>query len=123
VPAREGSRVRRRGLGRGEGDRAARADHDAHGRPGRAGPPDLALVQAYPYLRLFGTVQLGVEALIQARVAARVIAEKGSTPHLAGKAANLRFYVRNLLPGATALAKAIQASDDSCLDPALFTEA
>jgi alkylation response protein AidB-like acyl-CoA dehydrogenase len=93
------------------------------GSLGAQGRLDLALVQAYPYLRLFGTVQLGVEALIQARVAARVIAEKGSTPHLAGKAANLKFYVRNLLPGATALAKAIQASDDSCLDPALFSEA
>jgi alkylation response protein AidB-like acyl-CoA dehydrogenase len=88
---------------------------------GAQGRLDLALVQAYPYLRMFGTVQLGVEALIQARVAARVIAASGSTPHLAGKALNLKFYVRNLLPAATALAKSIQGSDDSCLDPSLFS--
>lgn len=37
-----------------------------------------------------------------------------------GKIANARFYCKNILPHATALAKIIQASDESALDPALF---
>ena len=69
---------------------------------------------------LFGTIHLALEALQQARVAKRVIAERGETPHLKGKALNLRFFVANLLPQSIALAKAIQSSDDSCLDESLF---
>jgi len=87
---------------------------------GAQGRLDLALAQAYPYLKLFGTIVLAVEALVQARVAARVIAERGETPHLVGKALNLKFYVRNLLPMAVAYAKAVQTSDDSALDKRLF---
>jgi hypothetical protein len=37
-----------------------------------------------------------------------------------GKLANLRFYTRNLLPKATALGKAIQNGDESCLEDGLF---
>jgi len=81
---------------------------------------DGALTNAYPFLQMFGNIHLAVEALQQARVAKRVIAERGETPHLKGKALNLKFYVANLLPQSVALAKAIQASDDSCLDESLF---
>jgi hypothetical protein len=37
-----------------------------------------------------------------------------------GKVANARFYAKNILPRATALAKIIQAGDDSCLEEGLF---
>ena len=79
-----------------------------------------AMLQATPFLRMFGIVQLGMEALQQARCAAEVIAARGETPHLLGKALNLRFYVHNLLPTAVAIGKGIQSGDDSCLDPVLF---
>ncbi len=82
-----------------------------------SGKLDAALVMATPFLNLFGTVQLGLECLDQAAVAKRVITERGPTPHLEGKAHNLRFYVRNLLPHATALAKIIQSGDDTCMAP------
>jgi hypothetical protein len=79
-----------------------------------------ALVNAYPFLQMFGTIHLAVEALQQARIAKRVIAERGETPHLKGKALNLKFFVANLLPQAIAQSKAIQAGDVSCLDESLF---
>ncbi len=81
---------------------------------------DGALTNAYPFLEMFGTIHLALEALQQARVAARVIAERGETPHLKGKALNLKFFVANLLPMSIAQGKAIQASDVSCLDESLF---
>jgi alkylation response protein AidB-like acyl-CoA dehydrogenase len=81
---------------------------------------DVALTHAYPYLKMFGTVQLAIEAITQARIARKLIAERGETPHLVGKELNLRFYVHNILPQAVAYAKAIQSSDDAALDPRLF---
>jgi len=80
-----------------------------------------AMLQATPFLRMFGTVQLALECLQQATVAQRVISERGSSQHLAGKALNLRFYVHNILPQAIALGKAIRSNDDSCLDEVLFS--
>jgi hypothetical protein len=77
----------------------------------------VALLQATPFLKMFGTVQLALEALDQAVVAKRIAAERGDTPHLRGKARNLRWYVRNVLPFAVAYAKVVQASDDTALDP------
>ncbi len=79
-----------------------------------------ALLQATPFLKMFGTVQLALEALDQAVVAKRIIAERGETPHLRGKALNLKWYVRNVLPIATAYGKIIQGADETALDPGLF---
>lgn len=84
---------------------------------------DAAMVQAVPFLRTFGTIALAVEAVVQARVAQRLIAERGETELLVGKLLNLRFYVRNILPSAVATAKAIQTADETCLDPRLFQSA
>jgi hypothetical protein len=78
------------------------------------------MLQAAPFLDQFGYVAIAVEALSQAVVAKRVIAERGSTPHLAAKAANLAFVVAHLLPRATALGKVVTSGDESCLDPELF---
>ncbi len=89
---------------------------------GLAGAGNLrgAMLYATPYLKMFGTVQLGLEALQQARVAQAKIAERGSTPHLEGKLHNLRFYVSHLLPQAIAAGKTIRSGDESCLDEVLF---
>ncbi len=82
-----------------------------------------AMVQATPFLELFGTVVLGLHCLWQARVAHEAI-QAGATgddlKFYKGKLANSRFYAKNILPKATALAKAIQAGDESCLEEGLF---
>ncbi len=83
-----------------------------------------AMLQSYPFLTQFGTVVLGLHALWQARVAHQALTAGGASDADArfykGKIANARFYMRNLLPRATALAKGIQAGDESCLDADLF---
>ncbi|MFZ5476315.1 MAG: acyl-CoA dehydrogenase [Myxococcota bacterium] len=82
-----------------------------------------AMVQSYPFLQLFGTVVLGLHALWQARVAIEAL-EKGPADDDArfyrGKVLGARFYAKNILPRATALAKSIQAGDESCLEAGLF---
>jgi hypothetical protein len=93
------------------------------GALGAKGDLDATLLQAYPFLQMMGWTHLGLEALNQARAARKAIAASGETTHRKGKVANLRFYVANLLPQAIALAKRIQAGDETCLDPALFTPA
>jgi hypothetical protein len=90
------------------------------GALGGQGQLKTALVAATPFLRMLGTVQLALEAVTQARVAKRVIAERGSTPHLESKALNLAFYVAHVLPNAVALSKTVRSSDDSCLSAVLF---
>src|SRR5690606_15385334 len=55
------------------------------GQLGATGRLDAALLQATPFLRMFGTVHLALECLIQARVAAKRASEAGETPHLRGK--------------------------------------
>jgi alkylation response protein AidB-like acyl-CoA dehydrogenase len=87
---------------------------------GAQGKLESTLLQATPFLEMFGTVQLGLEALEQAQVAKRVIEQRGESAFLKGKLLNLRFYTNNLLPKAVALGKAIQNGDDSCLDEVLF---
>ncbi len=87
---------------------------------GAKGKLDATLLQASPFLKMFGTVHLGLEAMHQARTAKRVIAERGETAHLKGKLLNLTFYTANLLPAAVAMGKAIQAGDESCMDEILF---
>lgn len=82
-----------------------------------------AMLQASPFLELFGTVVLGLHSLWQARVAHEAIQADATGTDLKfykGKMANARFYMKNLLPKATALAKAIQAGDESCLEEGLF---
>ena len=90
------------------------------GALGAKGDLEGTLLQSYPFLKMFGHVQLGLEALQQARVAKAVMAARGETPHLKGKALNLKFYVSTFLPQAIALGKSIQMGDNSCLDPILF---
>lgn len=90
------------------------------GALGMQGKLDSAMLNAYPFLNMMGNVALAVEAVHQARVAKKLIAERGETPHLAGKLLNLDYYVRCVLPMATALGKSIQAGDSTPLDPRLF---
>jgi alkylation response protein AidB-like acyl-CoA dehydrogenase len=87
---------------------------------GKARKVEAAMAQATPFLRMFGTVLLGLEALEQAVVARRLTSERGASPLLTGKQRNLEFYVTTLLPQAIALGKSIQSGDESCLDPDLF---
>lgn len=88
---------------------------------GKARKVEAAMMQAVPFLRMFGAVLLGLEALEQATVAGKLRAERGDDPLLVGKQRNLEFYVAELLPQTIALAKAIQSGDESFLDPVLFT--
>ncbi len=82
-----------------------------------------AMLQATPFLNLFGTVVLGLHAVWQARVAHLAIEAGAAGADLQfykGKVANARFYAKNVLPRATALAKIIQSGDESCLEEGLF---
>jgi len=79
-----------------------------------------AMVQATPFLNLFGGVVLGVHALEQAVVAQEALDAGGDDPVYAGKVLNARYYVANHLPHAVSLATSIQAADTSCLDETLF---
>jgi len=81
-----------------------------------------AMQHATPFLHMFGTVLLGMEALAQAVTATRLIAEQGESDFLAGKLLNLKYYVGNILPQAVALGKGIQSNDASCLDERLFRD-
>jgi len=88
---------------------------------GRTRKIETAMVQATPFLRMFGVVLLGVEAMDQAVVAKRKIDAEGETSFLKGKLHNLNFYVASMLPEAIALGKIIQSGDETCLDPDLFS--
>ena len=93
------------------------------GMVGAAGNLRGAMLQASPFMELFGTVVLGLHSLWQARVAHEAIQAAATGTDLKfykGKMANARFYMKNLLPKATALSKAIQAGDESCLEEGLF---
>ena len=79
-----------------------------------------AMVQATPYLNLFGAVALGIHSLEQAVVAQAAIDAGSTEAFYKGKILNARYYVANHLPQAVALAKSIKAGDDSCLDEILF---
>jgi len=80
-----------------------------------------AFLYAVPFLKAFGGIVLGLEALDQARVAQGLIAERGRDRVLVGKLLNLDFYLAHLLPQATGLCRSVQSGDESCLDPSLFT--
>ena len=90
------------------------------GALGAGGKLEQTMLHAVPFQRMFGTVLLGVEAMEQALVAKAMIDADGETPHLAGKALNLRFYTHNVLPLATAMGKGIQSDDGAALDERLF---
>jgi hypothetical protein len=82
-----------------------------------------AMLQASPFLTLFGTVVLGLHALWQARVAHEAMQgeiSESDKKFYKGKLLNARFYSKNILPRATAMAKCIQAGDESCLEEGLF---
>jgi len=87
---------------------------------GAQGQLEATLLQATPFLEMFGIVELGLEALDQAVVAKRCIDERGESPFLKGKLLNLSFYTANLLPRAVALGKGIQNNDQSAMDEVLF---
>jgi hypothetical protein len=105
-------------IGKAVGQLGACAMH--LGKLAGAGNIDGAFIHAVPLLQVFGTVLLALEALDQARVAKRLIAERGETAQLKAKLLGLDFYVAHLLPVATARAKTVQSGDESCLDRSLF---
>lgn len=105
-------------LGKAIGQLGACAMH--LGKVAGGGDIDGAFVHAVPFLRAFGTVLLGMEALDQARVAKRQLDGGKETNLLKGKLANLDFYVAHLLPAAIAYAKTVQSGDRSCMDAFLF---
>lgn len=116
--AEEGFENQTASLGKAIGQLGACAMH--LGKVAGGGDIDGAFVHAVPFLRAFGTVLLGMEALDQARVAKRSIDGGKETNLLKGKLANLDFYVAHLLPAATAYAKTVQSGDRSCMDEFLF---
>ena len=116
--AEEGFEKQTASLGKAIGQLAACAMH--LGKVAGGGDIDGAFVHAVPFLRAFGTVLLGMEALDQARVAKRMIDGGKENNLLKGKLANLDFYVAHLLPAATAFAKTVQSGDRSCMDEFLF---
>ena len=88
------------------------------GAQAASGNVELAFCHGVPFLKAFGVVLLGLEALDQARVSA-ALAASGDSRAL-HKGLNLRFYVAHVLPQAVAYCRTVLASDDSCLDPELF---
>ncbi|MEM6290021.1 MAG: acyl-CoA dehydrogenase [Myxococcota bacterium] len=116
--AEEGFKAQTESLGKAIGQLGACAMH--LGKVAGGGDIDGAFVHAVPFLRAFGTVVLGLEALDQARVAKKIIDDgKGTSLHK-GKVANLDFYVAHILPAAIAFAKTVQSGDRSCLEDVLF---
>jgi len=84
---------------------------------------DGAMVNATPFLNMFGVVELGLHALRQAITAKAALDAGCSDSDVAfykGKLLNLSFYVANSLPRAVALSKSIRAADASCMDEVLF---
>ena len=110
--------LRSAGRGDRQGDRPARGvARCTSARLAGGGNVDGAFIYAVPLMQVFGTIVLGLEALDQARVAKRVIAEHGESSAAQGEAAGLDHYVAHLLPVAIATAKTVQSGDESCLDP------
>jgi hypothetical protein len=114
----EGFEAQSDAIGKAVGQLGACAMH--LGKLAGGGNVDGAFINAVPFLDTFGVILLAFEALEQARVAKRVIAERGETPLLKGKLLNLDFYVAHILPKAIATAKTVQSNDESCLDETLF---
>ncbi|MCB9761908.1 MAG: acyl-CoA dehydrogenase [Alphaproteobacteria bacterium] len=93
------------------------------GGVGAQGNLEGAMLQATPFMELFGTVILGLHALEQALIAQAALdagASGSDERFYKGKVLNLKFYVSSFLPKAVALSKSIRSGDESCLDEALF---
>ena len=91
------------------------------GKVGMEGDLEGAMLQATPFLELFGVVVLGVHALEQAAIAVQAKADNpDDSAYYDGKVLNLKWYCATRLPKAVALSKSIQAGDDSCMDESLF---
>ena len=93
------------------------------GALGMSGELETAFLHASPFLTLFGTLALGKEAMIQARVAhTRLQDEPGQADRrfYEGKILNARFYCAHVLPQVYALEQSIRSGDTSCMDAALF---
>ena len=114
----EGFAAQAESLGKAVGQVGACAMH--LGKVAGGGDIDGAFVHAVPFLRAFGTVLLGMEALDQARVAKRMLESGSDSALLKGKLANLDFYVAHMLPAAVAFAKTVQSGDKSCMGDFLF---
>jgi hypothetical protein len=105
-------------IGKAVGQLGASAMH--LGKLAGSGEIETAFLQAVPLLKTFGVVLLAMEALDQARVAQKLVAERGASPLLRRKVLGLDFYVHHVLPQAIALAKTVQSGDASPMDPDLF---
>jgi len=117
----EGFGAQSEAIGKAVGQLGACAMH--LGKTAGGGNIDGAFVHAVPFLQTFGVILLAFEALEQARVAKRLLAERPDDAQARmwrGKLLNLDFYVAHLLPRAIATAKTVQSGDESCLDPSLF---
>jgi alkylation response protein AidB-like acyl-CoA dehydrogenase len=94
------------------------------GKLGAEGNLEGAMLQATPFLNLFGTVVLAVHALDQATVAIEALkgenVSEGDRKFYKGKVLNAKWYSANNLPAAVAMSKAIQAGDAACMDADLF---
>ncbi len=88
-----------------------------------SGETDEAMLHAYPFLTMFGHMELGIHALRQA-ITAQAALDEGSDDlnFYKGKILNLKFYVNNILPQVFSLGQTIRSKDTSSLDEALFGE-
>ena len=116
--AGEGFAAQSEALGKAVGQLGAAAMH--LGQLAGGGKIEPAFLQAVPFLKTFGVVLLGLEALDQARVAKKLIAERGASPLLQRKLLGVDFYVAHILPQAVAYAKTVTSSDESPLDESIF---
>ena len=105
-------------LGKALGQLGAAAMH--LGQLAGGGKIEPAFLQAVPFLKAFGVVLLGLEALEQAQVAKKLIDEKGETPLRTRKLLGVDFYCRHVLPQAIAYAKTVTSNDESALAQTIF---
>lgn len=90
---------------------------------GMAGDAKGAMLQATPFLNMFGHVVLGREAVEQARIAVEKLEGDLSDTEKTfykGKILNAQFYAHNVLPTVAALGAGITSGDNSCMDEILF---
>ena len=95
------------------------------GKLGSEGNLEGAMLQATPFLNLFGTVVLAVHTLDQATIAIQALkgdsVSESDRKFYKGKVLNAKWYAANNLPAAVAMSKAIQAGEYACMDPDLFS--
>ncbi|MCO4744344.1 MAG: acyl-CoA dehydrogenase [Proteobacteria bacterium] len=88
---------------------------------GMTGKVESAMLQATPFQRMMGIIQLAMESFYQAVAAKRKIDGGTDTPFLQGKLLNLKFYTANVLPESVGIGKSIRTGDESALDAILFS--